>query len=84
MTTLTIEINDKDIAGKHFLGLIKTLPFVSIKENKKAAKKEKVKDPTKMTKEEFYAKLERAEAQAARGEVTRVKAEDISKYLGLE
>ncbi|MCL2039567.1 MAG: hypothetical protein FWG85_03960 [Bacteroidetes bacterium] len=42
----------------------------------------KVKDPTKMTKKEFYAKLEEATAQYDRGEYTRLKsAEDIDKFL---
>jgi len=50
----------------------------------KITTKEKIKDPTKMTKKEFYAKINRSLAQAARGEVKRLKHEDISRFLGLE
>jgi hypothetical protein len=41
-------------------------------------------DPTKMTQEEYYAKIDRALEQSRRGEVFDLKPEDISKFLGLE
>ena len=44
----------------------------------------KLKDPTKMTKEEFYAKIKRAKEQYERGEGHRLEYNDISKFLGLE
>jgi len=44
----------------------------------------KPKDPTKMTKEEFFAMVDRAKAQCDRGEYTEVKREDLKKFLGLE
>jgi len=30
MTTLTIKVNERTVAGKRFISFIKTLPFVSI------------------------------------------------------
>lgn len=39
-------------------------------------------DPTLMTKEEFFAKIERAEQQAARGEgMAMLPGEDLSAFL---
>ena len=39
-------------------------------------------DPTLMTKEEFFAKIERAEQQAARGEGMRMlPGEDLKDFL---
>ena len=35
MATYTINIDEKDIAGQHFLAYIKTLPFISLTEKKK-------------------------------------------------
>ena len=46
---------------------------------KLVAKKE---DPTQMTKEEFFAKIERAEAQIARGEgMAMLPNEDLTAFL---
>ena len=46
---------------------------------KLAAKKE---DPTLMTKDEFFAKIERAEAQYARGEYSEMlPGEDLTAHL---
>jgi uncharacterized short protein YbdD (DUF466 family) len=79
MATYTININERTTEGKNILEFLqKSSKYVQFK------KKEKVKDPTEMTKEEFYAQIERAYAQYERGEYTEVKPEDISKYLGLE
>ena len=42
----------------------------------------KKEDPTLMTKEEFYAKLDRAEAQYARGEYSEMlPGEDLTTHL---
>ena len=49
--------------------------------SKKLAK-EKEADPTLMTKEEFFAKIERAEQQAARGEYSvLLPGEDLTVHL---
>ena len=49
--------------------------------SKKLAK-EKGSDPTLMTKEEFFAKIERAEEQAARGEYSvLLPGEDLTTHL---
>ncbi len=49
--------------------------------SKKLAK-EKESDPTLMTKEEFFAKIERAEEQAARGEYSvLLPGEDLTTHL---
>jgi hypothetical protein len=49
--------------------------------SKKLAK-EKVSDPTLMTKEEYFAKIERAEQQAARGEYSvLLPGEDLTTHL---
>ena len=49
--------------------------------SKKLAK-EKEADPTLMTKEEFFAKIERAEEQAARGEYSvLLPGEDLTTHL---
>ena len=49
--------------------------------SKKLAK-EKEADPTLMTKEEFFAKIERAEQQAARGEYSvLLPGEDLTAHL---
>ena len=44
--------------------------------------KEREADPTLMTKEEFFAKIERAEQQAARGEgMAMLPGEDLASFL---
>ena len=73
MTTYEITFNEKTAVGKNILAFLE--------QNKKHVK---VNDPTKMTKEEFDAKLERATKQAELGLVTRIAREDLKKFLGLE
>ena len=73
METLEITFNEKTIAGKNLLAFLE--------QNKKYVK---VKDPTKMTKKEFYAMIDEAIIEAEQGKVTRVKSEDFKKFLGLE
>jgi hypothetical protein len=68
MTTYEITINEKTKIGKDILAFLE--------QNKKHIK---LKDPTEMTKEEFYAKIQRAEEQHLRGEGTVVK--DFRKFL---
>lgn len=40
-------------------------------------------DDTRMTKEEFYTKIEEAKQEAREGKVTRVKKEDLKSFLGI-
>ena len=71
MSLYEIKVNEQTTKGKYILQFLK--------ENNV-----KVKDPTKMTKKEFYAKIDKARKQAEQGEVFELKYEDISKFLGLE
>ena len=73
MTTYEITFNERSAFGKNFLAFLE--------QNKKYVK---VNDPTEMTKEEFYAKLEKARAQYEHGECKRISREDIRKLMGLE
>jgi hypothetical protein len=84
MATYTITINEKTAEGKKFVDFMKALSFVSVAKPSKKAIEKKEKDPTEMTKAEFYAKLERSRAQFERGEYIEVKPENFKKFLGLE
>jgi hypothetical protein len=68
MRTYEITFNEKTKVGKDVLAFLE--------QNKKYVK---LKDPTEMTKEEFHAKIKRAEEQYERGEYTEV--EDVRKFL---
>ena len=58
-----------------------TLLEKAVKYVKKLATKKRT-DPTLMTKEEFYAKLDRAEEQYARGEYSEMlPGEDLTTHL---
>jgi uncharacterized protein with ATP-grasp and redox domains len=73
METLEITFNKNSVAGKNLL--------VFLEQNKKYIK---VKDPYKMTKEEFEEKCNEAREQFERGECKTLKPENIKKFLGLE
>lgn len=73
MQTYEITFNERTKVGKTLLAFLE--------ENKKQIK---VKDPTKMTKEEYMQMLQESTEQAERGEVFELKREDIKKFLGLE
>ena len=60
------KIADDETLMKKVLNYVKRL----------AAKKE---DPTLMTKEEFFAKVDKSKAQYERGEYTRINSEDELK-----
>ncbi len=60
------EIADDETLMKKVLNYVKRL----------AAKKE---DPTLMTKEEFFAKVDKSKAQYERGEYTRINSEEELK-----
>lgn len=73
MQTYEITFNERTKVGKTLLAFLE--------ENKKQIK---VKDPTKMTKEEYMQMLQESTEQAERGEVFELRREDIKKFLGLE
>lgn len=79
MATYTITIDERTAEGKNVLVFLqKSKKCVTFKKN------EKLSDPTEMTKKEFYAQINQSLEQARKGQVTRLKHEDISKFLGLE
>ena len=69
MTTYEITFNEKTDAGKNILAFLD--------ENKKYVK---VNAPTKMTEEEFEAKIQKAEEQYERGEFTRVLPGEFDEF----
>ena len=73
MATYEITLNNKTKKGKEV--------FLFLQQHNVPIKP---KDPTKMTEEEFYAKIQRAEEQYERGEVFELNPEDQRKFLGLE
>ena len=73
MRTYKITFNERSKVGKYLLAFLE--------ENKKYVK---FNDPTEMSKEEFYAKIRRAEEQYARGEYTVYNSEDFRKKYGLD
>ena len=82
MTTYQITFNEKTDFGKNLL--------VFFQDNKRQLKlkeeaKIKVKkDPTLLTKEEFYAKIDKALQQCRQGKAKRLNPEEQRKFLGLE
>ena len=73
MTTYEITFNEKTVAGKNLLAFLE--------QNKKYVK---VKNPTKMTKEKFEAKIQRARKQYECGEYTIYhNREEFDKLLGV-
>ena len=71
MVTYEITFNERSAKGKEILAFLK--------ENKV-----EIKDPTKMTKEEFEAKCARGREQFERGECTVYDSEVFKRKLGLE
>ena len=69
MTTYEITFNEKTDAGKNILAFLD--------ENKKYVK---VKNPAKMTEEEFDAMLEESREQYRQGKFTRVSPEEFDKF----
>ena len=70
MATYEVTFNEKTDFGKNLLTFLT--------ENKKYVK---VKDHTKMTKEEFFAKLDKAKKQCERGEYTVYNKESFREFL---
>jgi hypothetical protein len=73
MTTYEITFNEMSETGKFLIDFLN--------KNKESFV---INDQYKMTKEEFDAKCDEARQQWKRGEFTRVKREDLKKFLGLE
>jgi predicted RNase H-like nuclease (RuvC/YqgF family) len=74
MTTYEITFNERTKIGKDILAFLE--------QNKKYVK---LKDPTKMTKEEYEAKIARGIAQYERGECTVYNnREEFEKLLGVK
>ena len=78
MTTYEITFNEHTDFGKNLLAFFeKNKKYVKVNDNTKAS-------PTKMTKEEFDAKIQRAREQYARGEYTVYNnREEFDNSLGV-
>lgn len=68
MATLTISYDGRNRAARSVVEMLRNLDFLSISEPETVSRKE---DPTLMTKEEYFAMLEKSRKQAERGEVFR-------------
>ena len=73
MTTFEITFNEKSTIGKYLL--------LFLEQNKKSIK---VKDPTKLSKEEFDEKIQRARDQYARGEYYVYDEKFRKEVMGLD
>ena len=73
MTTFEITFNEKSTIGKYLL--------LFLEQNKKTIK---VKDPTKLSKEEFLANIDEALEQYNRGEYSHFNAEEFKNKYGLK
>ena len=79
MATLTINYDGRNKAARSIVEMLRSLDFFSVSEPKSKPRKA---DPTLMSKEEFFAKIERAEQQAARGEGSvMLPGEDLTHFL---
>ena len=76
MATLTISYDGRNKTARSIVEMIRSLDIFSVTE---APRKD---DPTLMSKEEFFAKIERAEQQAERGEYSvLLPGEDLTTHL---
>ena len=77
MATITLEYDDRNKIAKSVVEFIRSLDVFKVLESKSEKK-----DPTLLTKEEFFAKIERAEQQAERGEgIEMLPGEDLTHFL---
>ena len=77
MATITLEYDGRNKIAKSVVELIRSLDVFKVLESKGEKK-----DPTLLTKEEFYAKIERAEQQAERSEgIEMLPGEDLTHFL---
>lgn len=77
MATITISYDGRNKIAKSVVELIRSLDVFKVLETKSEEK-----DPSLLTKEEFFAKIERAEQQAERGEgIAMLPGEDLTHFL---
>ena len=77
MATITITYDGRNKIAKSVVELIRSLEVFKVLETKSEEK-----DPSLLTKEEFFAKIERAEQQAERGEgIAMLPGEDLTHFL---
>ena len=79
MATYTITLNERTTSGKALMACLKSLGVLI---EKITPKKTSMKDPTLLSKEEFFATIERAERQIERGEgITFTDAASMNAWL---
>ena len=79
MATYTITLNERSNSGKALMTYLRSLGVLI---EKVAPKKISRKDPTLLSKEEFFANIERAERQIERGEgITFTDAASMNAWL---
>ena len=86
MTTYQITFNEKTTFGKNLIAFfLQNKKFVKvIEEQKKLQIKKQKKDPTLLTKEEFYAQIDEALAQCERGEYHIYDEKFRKEVMGIE
>ena len=79
MATYAITLNERTTSGKALMTYLKSLGVLI---EKIAPQKTLKKDPTALSKEEFFANIERAERQIERGEgITFTDAASMNAWL---
>ena len=78
MATLTLTYDGRNKTARSIVEMLRSLDIFSVTESKTSSKA----DPTLMSKEKFFEKIERAEQQSARGEGMRLlPGEDLTSFL---
>jgi len=76
MAILTIRYDGRNKTARSIVDMLRSLDLFQVVEMGKGS------DPTSMTKDEFYARIEKAEQQAERGEgVAMQHGEDLAQFL---
>lgn len=76
MTTLTLNVQNESILPS-LKKILKAIPGIQVIQHR-----DKKKDPTLMTKEEFFAKIDRAEEQFKKGKChTMLPGETLDEFL---
>ncbi len=79
MATYTIALNERTSSGKALTAYLNSLGVII---DKVTTKKKPKPDPTLMSREEFFAKIDRSRQQAREGKVTRIEnKEELKKFL---
>ena len=79
MATLTLNYDGRNKTARSIVEMLRSLDIFSVSEPKSKPRKA---DPTLMSEEEFFAKIERAEQQAERGEYSvLLPGEDLTTHL---